>query len=76
MATDIIDHPPHYNQHPSGVECIEIVQHFDFNIGCAIKHLWRAGLKDGMSYKKDLEKAAKYIEFELKRYEEFDLGVE
>lgn len=76
METDIIKHPKHYNAHPSGIECIEVVQHFEFNIGTAIKHLWRAGLKDGMSYKTDLEKAKQYIEFELKRFEEYDLGVE
>ena len=76
MAKDIIDHPEHYNAHPSGVECIQIVQHLEFNIGCAIKHLWRAGLKNGMSYEQDLLKAKKYIEFELQRNAEFDLGLE
>jgi len=76
MGVDIINHPEHYNQHPSGIECIEVVQHFEFNIGNAIKYLWRAGLKEGTGYKTDLEKAKKYIEFELKRFEEYDLGVE
>jgi hypothetical protein len=76
MEADIIEHPAHYNSHPSGVECIDIVQHFEFNIGNAIKYLWRAGLKDGSDYKTDLEKARQYIDFELERYEKFDLGVE
>ena len=74
MTTEAVNHPDHYNQHPSGIECIEIVQHFEFNIGNAIKYLWRAGLKSGVSYKTDLEKARAYIDFELKRYEEFDIG--
>ena len=44
---DPINHPPHYTQHPSGVECITITEHYNFNVGNAIKYLWRAGLKDG-----------------------------
>ena len=24
---DNVNHPAHYNQHPSGVECIEVVEH-------------------------------------------------
>ena len=40
-----VDHPKHYCQHPSGIECIEITRHYCFSIGNAIKYLWRAGLK-------------------------------
>ncbi len=40
-----VDHPPHYNSHPSGVECIEITEHYNFCVGNAIKYVWRAGLK-------------------------------
>jgi len=40
-----VNHPKHYNSHPSGVECIEIVRHYCFNVGSAIKYLWRQGLK-------------------------------
>ena len=39
-----VNHPKHYNSHPSGVECIDIVRHYDFNIGNVIKYVWRAGL--------------------------------
>lgn len=42
---DEVNHPAHYNAHPSGVECITIVEHMNFNVGNAIKYLWRAGLK-------------------------------
>ena len=38
-----IDHPEHYTKHKSGVECIEITQHFNFNKGNALKYIWRAG---------------------------------
>ena len=57
-----VNHPDYY-QHPSGVECIEIIRHYCFTIGSAIKYLWRAGLKNeiGLDDKQkeieDLEKA-------------------
>lgn len=31
--------------HPSGIEYIEVVRHFNFCIGNAIKYLWRTGIK-------------------------------
>ena len=45
---DNVNHPKHYNSDPSGIECIDIIRHRNFNIGNAIKYLWRAGLKFGM----------------------------
>jgi hypothetical protein len=42
---DNVNHPKHYNNHPSKIECIEITKHHNFCIGNAIKYLWRAGLK-------------------------------
>lgn len=62
-------HPKHYNSHPSGVECITVVQDFGFNIGTAIKHLWRAGLKPDNPEIQDLRKAIQYITFEIQRLE-------
>lgn len=62
-----MDHPDHYNAHPSGIECIEIVRHMGFNLGSALKYIWRADLKgDG---NEDLKKAIWYIQDELKRRE-------
>lgn len=64
---DNINHPSHYNNHPSGVECIDIIEHFNFNIGNAIKYLWRAGLKgDALE---DLRKAKWMIDREIQRLE-------
>lgn len=65
--TDLINHPPHYTSHPSGVECIQIVEHMNFCIGNAIKYLWRAGLKDRGTYLEDLQKAAWYVQREIER---------
>jgi hypothetical protein len=38
-----------------------------FNLGNAMKYLWRAGLKDGEDELKDLKKAIWYINRELER---------
>ena len=62
--SDNVDHPKHYNAHPSGVECITIVEHMNFNIGNAIKYLWRADHKNGIE---DLRKALWYVQREIDR---------
>jgi len=67
VVTDLVNHPPHYGSHPSGVECITIVEHMNFNVGNAIKYLWRAGLKDGVDPVEDLRKAAWYVNREIER---------
>lgn len=60
MSNDTVNHPKHYNSHPSGVECIDIIEHFSFNIGNAIKYLWRSGMKgDALE---DLKKARWYVD--------------
>jgi hypothetical protein len=63
-ANEKVNHPKHYNGHPSGVECIEIVRHMGFNLGNALKYIWRCDLKaDAIE---DLKKAIWYIEDEIK----------
>ena len=64
---DPVNHPKHYTSDPSGVEAIQITRHRNFNIGNAIKYLWRAGLKDNNSDVQDLQKAIFYIEDEIAR---------
>lgn len=65
--------PKYYKEHPSGIECIEITRHYCFDIGNAIKYLWRAGLKteQGLSSKQkeieDLNKAIWYIQDRIKQ---------
>ncbi len=68
MSDDPINHPSHYTSHPSGVECVVITEHMMFNVGCAIKYLWRAGLKDADAVR-DLKKAAWYVAREITRLE-------
>lgn len=62
--TDAIN-PPHYQDHPSGIQCIEITEHMNFCLGNAIKYIWRAGLKNNAI--EDLRKARWYIDREIAR---------
>lgn len=64
---DLINHPPHYTSHPSGVECITVVEHYGFCLGNAIKYIWRAGLKGGAL--DDLKKAQWYLNREISNRE-------
>jgi len=57
-------HPSHYNWIP-GIECMDVVKHFNFPLGSAMKYLWRAGKKDSESMLTDLEKAKYYIQIEI-----------
>ena len=63
---DAVNHPKHYNSHPSGVDCITVVEHMNFNVGNAIKYLWRTEHKNGLQ---DLKKARWYIDREIQRIE-------
>ncbi len=65
VNSSAVDHPRHYNSHPSGIECITVVEHMGFNTGNAIKYIWRADEKG--SALEDLEKARWYIEREITR---------
>lgn len=69
LMSDNVNHPKHYTSHPSGIECIEVTEHFNFCIGNAIKYLWRNGLKDGNSNIQDLKKAIWYITREIETLE-------
>lgn len=69
-----VNHPSHYNQHPAGIECIDIIRHYTCDIANALKYLWRAGIKtemgkdDAEKEKEDLEKALWYIEDYVKNF--------
>lgn len=69
ITVDQVSHPAHYTTDPSGVECLEITRHRNFNIGNAIKYLWRAGLKNEDKHVEDLKKAIFYIQDEIYRIE-------
>lgn len=75
VANDSVNHPSHYTEHPSGVECITITEHMNFCVGNAIKYLWRAGLKSADAVE-DLRKAAWYVQREIDRLERAKTGRE
>ena len=64
-TSDPVNNPPHYKAHPSGIECIQITEHMGFNLGNALKYIWRCDeKKDAIE---DLRKAAWYIDREISR---------
>ena len=72
--TDNINHPAHYTSSPAkcvdcgaGIECIQIAEHMGFNLGNAIKYIWRADLKHDAI--EDLKKAAWYLQREIMKRE-------
>ena len=71
---DAVNHPSHYTSSPAkcancgaGIECIQITEHMGFNLGNAIKYVWRADLKNDAI--EDLRKAAWYINREIEKRE-------
>lgn len=70
--TNNVEHPKHYNSSPARcecgkrVECITVTEHMSFNLGNAVKYIWRADLKND-SPLEDLAKAKWYIEREIAR---------
>jgi hypothetical protein len=62
---EVVDHPEHYNWF--GIECVQVVEHFTFNLGNAIKYIWRAGRKG--DYVTDLKKAIWCIQREIDKTE-------
>jgi len=69
ITVDQVNHPQHYTTHPSGIEAIQITRHMNFNLGNAIKYIWRAGIKDEAKHIEDLKKAIFYINDEINRLE-------
>lgn len=74
---DSVNHPSHYNQGLTKcdcgrrIECIDVTRHLNFNIGNAIKYLWRCELKGNTL--EDLKKAVWYIQDEISKREKFHL---
>ena len=59
---DAVNHPKHYNGHPSGVECIDLAEQMCFNLGNAFKYVWRSPNKGGIV---DLRMAEWYLAREV-----------
>ncbi|BBX87868.1 DUF3310 domain-containing protein [Mycolicibacterium aubagnense] len=57
---DPVNHPSHYTNHPSGIECITVTRLLGFDIGNATKYVWRRGDKGNAI--QDLDKALFYLD--------------
>ena len=64
---DPVNHPAHYTSHPSGLECIDVTEWMNFNLGNAVKYIWRCGMKGDLI--EDLRKARWYLDREIDRRE-------
>lgn len=69
-----VNHPRHYNQHPSGIETIEIIEWLPSNLAAAIKYIWRCGLKQTSTPLRDLRSAEWYVRREMWVQERFHVG--
>lgn len=58
-----VDQPPHYNKYK--VPCIDIAESMNFNLGNALKYIWRC--EEKFNKIEDLEKAIWYIQREINR---------
>lgn len=71
IMSDSVSHPSHYTY--GKIECVDFIldKNLDFSLGNAIKYIVRAGHKSDAILStqekaiEDLEKAIKYIEFEI-----------
>lgn len=70
MANDLVNHPSHYNSRVPGIEAIDVTEHFNFNLGNAIKYIWRADDKGNPI--QDLQKAVWYLNREIARRQSED----
>ena len=70
---DPVNHPAHYTAY-KGFEVIDFTEQLNFNRGCAVKYIARAGMKDPTlaTEIEDLEKARWYIDREIQRLKRDD----
>lgn len=68
-----VNHPRWYNNHPSGIEAIDLIEHLPANLSHAFKYLWRCGLKTANDPLRELRSAAWYVRREIERRRKFSL---
>lgn len=69
-------HGPSHYDHPTiaGLQAIDVIQDFPYNVATAMAYLWRCGRKPGIDPLEDLRKARQHIDFELRRLEAAQKG--
>jgi hypothetical protein len=70
---DPVNHPKHYQSQGAAcpkcsaeIECIDVTRHMNFNLGNAVKYIWRYESKNGLE---DLKKAKWYLDDFIKQLE-------
>ena len=71
-----VEHPRYYNQHASGIETIELIEHLSGNLHSATKYVWRHGLKNSETPLRDLRSARWYVLREEERWNLYDIDQE
>jgi hypothetical protein len=71
-----VNNPRWYNSHPSGIACIELIEHLPANLANATKYVWRCGLKSSETPLRDLESARWYVKREEARIDVYELDDE
>lgn len=56
---DMVHHPAHYTNHPSGIEVWDIAKYLPYALGCAFKYIAR--WKHKGKPEEDLRKAVQYL---------------
>jgi len=70
MADDMVNSPPHYQGHPKGIECIDVIEDFNSpNLANVVKYVWRVVFGGKWDDLEDLRKSKWYIEREIHRRE-------
>lgn len=68
MKKELVKHPDHYGGKENPYEAIKVIEAWElnFSLGNVLKYINRSG-KKSKNPLEDLEKAAQYLDFEIKR---------
>ena len=65
-----VKHPSHYNWHPGGIECWDIIRHMPALLAMAVRYIWRCHHKDSAA--SNVDKAIECLVEYKKQMEESD----
>lgn len=69
---------PSYYMLPNGIECFDVVRHFNYNRGTAIAYIWRSekNVEDGLTPRQkaieDLQKAVVHLNNEIRELQRLE----
>lgn len=66
---EMVDQPSHYQSKINGLTASDVIDSWDlnFNLGCAVKYILRAGKKPNTPAYQDYLKTEKYLQREINR---------